>query len=91
MPIEEAVERAVTECINEGILVDFLRKNRAEAIEMSLYEYNEELHIKNERRIAFEEGEEKQRQIAEQQRQRAERAEEENKRLREEILRLKSR
>ncbi len=88
MPIEEAVERAVTECINEGILADFLRKNRAEAIEMSLYEYNEEFHIKNERRIAFEEGEEKQRkkaekevkeqrQIAEQQTQRAEKAEKE--------------
>ncbi len=76
MPIEEAVERAVTECINEGILSDFLRKNRAEAIEMSLYEYNEELHIKNERRIAFEEGEVK---GEEKQRKRAEKAEKEAK------------
>ncbi len=65
MPIEEAVERAVTECINEGILADFLRKNRAEAIEMRLYEYNEELHIKNERRISFEKGEEKQKNLYE--------------------------
>ena len=31
MPLDEAVERAITECISEGILADFLRKNRAEA------------------------------------------------------------
>ena len=27
MPLEEAVERAITECIREGILEDFLKKN----------------------------------------------------------------
>lgn len=42
MEITNAVERAVTECIYEGILDDFLRKNRAEAIKMSIYEYDEE-------------------------------------------------
>lgn len=42
MGIEKAVERAVVECINEGILSEFLRKNRAEAIKMSIYEYDEE-------------------------------------------------
>lgn len=26
MPLDEAVERAITECISEGILADFLRK-----------------------------------------------------------------
>lgn len=42
MNISNAVERAVTECIYEGILAEFLSKNRAEAIKMSLYEYDEE-------------------------------------------------
>ena len=36
MDLRSAVERAVKECIEEGILKDFLRKNRAEAIEMSI-------------------------------------------------------
>lgn len=56
MPLKEAIERAITECIKEGILSDFLKKNRAEALEMSWYEYNEELHLKSERQIAYEEG-----------------------------------
>lgn len=42
--LEEAVERAVTECIRKGILEDFLKKNRAEVTKMSIFEYNEELH-----------------------------------------------
>ena len=33
MPIEKAVEQAITECIREGILKDFLEKNRREALE----------------------------------------------------------
>lgn len=60
------------ECIREGILGDFLEKNRAEALEMSWYEYNEELHIKNERKIAFEEGVEQERKNTEVQRKIAE-------------------
>ena len=46
MPLAEAVEKTVDECIAEEILSDFLRKNRAEAIKMSIYEYDEELHFK---------------------------------------------
>ena len=42
MQIEEAVERAVTECIREGILADFLSSQRAEVIAVSIFEYNEE-------------------------------------------------
>ena len=38
MSIEDAVTRAVDECISEGILVDFLRKNRREAIRVSVLE-----------------------------------------------------
>ena len=56
MPIEDAVEQAVTECIKEDILADFLKKNRAEAMEVSIFEYNEELHLANLRREGYEEG-----------------------------------
>ena len=42
MPLDEAVERAVEECIEQGILKDFLRKNRAEVKSMSIFEYDEE-------------------------------------------------
>ena len=31
----------VDECINKGILGDFLKKNKAEAISVSIFEYNE--------------------------------------------------
>ena len=46
LPLAEAVKKAVDECIAEGILSEFLRKNRAEAIKVSIYEYDEELHLK---------------------------------------------
>lgn len=55
----EAVEKAVDYCIKNGILADFLSKNRAEAIAMSIFEYDEEKHIRNEREIAREEGEDR--------------------------------
>lgn len=41
-PIEDAVDHAVTECIQKGILVDFLSRQRAEVMAMSIFEYNEE-------------------------------------------------
>lgn len=44
VPIEDAVNIAVNECIKENILADFFRKNKAEAIQMSIFEYDEELH-----------------------------------------------
>ena len=56
MTIEEAVERTITECIEEDILKEFLKKNRAEAKAVSIYEYNEEEHIRMEREEAFENG-----------------------------------
>lgn len=56
MPLKEAVEKAADECITEGILSDFLRKNRAEAIKVSIYEYDEELHMKSEREIWYNTG-----------------------------------
>lgn len=50
MPFSEAVEEAVDYCISNGILADFLSKNRAEAIAVSIFEYDEEKHIKSERK-----------------------------------------
>ena len=58
MPFAEAVESAVDDCIRNGILSDFLLKNRAEAIEMSIFEYDEEKHLKNEREYAYKKGRE---------------------------------
>lgn len=42
MELNTAVECAVSESIQEGILKEFLQKNRAEVIAMSIFEYNEE-------------------------------------------------
>ena len=61
MSIEEAVERAITECIAEGILREFLMKNRAEAKAVSIYEYSEEEHIRMEREDAYQAGIEQER------------------------------
>ena len=58
MPLTEAVERAITECIREGILKEFLEKNRAEAKKMSIYEYDQEKHMRQEREAAWEDGHE---------------------------------
>lgn len=46
MTIEEAVDQAVTECIRENILADFLSAQRAEVVAMSIFEYNEEEEMK---------------------------------------------
>ena len=48
----------MTECIREGILADFLLKNRAEAIEVSIFEYDEEKEIELFRAAEREEGRE---------------------------------
>ncbi|MDE6893400.1 MAG: hypothetical protein K2P50_16545 [Lachnospiraceae bacterium] len=57
MPFPEAVECAVDYCTEKGILADFLSKNRAEAIAVSIFEYDEEKHMKSEREEGREEGE----------------------------------
>ena len=56
MELDAAAEKAVDECIHEGVLSDFLRKNRGEAIEMSIFEYDEERELKLIRRAEYEEG-----------------------------------
>ena len=40
--LDEAVNRAVDECIRNGVLADFLRRNHAEVVMMSIFEYNQE-------------------------------------------------
>lgn len=54
--IDNAVERAVNECIQGGILKEFLQKNRAEVMEMSLFDYDEEGVMKLIREEEFEDG-----------------------------------
>ena len=54
--LEEAVERAVEECIKEGILTEFLMRNRAEVIKVSIYEYDREFEEKKLRKAEYEAG-----------------------------------
>ena len=97
-PIEDAVEQAISESISEGILRDFLLKNRAEVKAVSIYEYNEEEHMRMEREEFFEKGyqsgietgRKEEKVFTEQERQRAERAEAEVAKLREELAQLKN-
>lgn len=60
MNIEEAVDKAVKESIREGILADFLQRNREEAMKVSMFEYDPERAIQlireDEREIGREEG-----------------------------------
>ena len=56
MPLNDAVERAVDECIREGILTEFLSRNRNEVISMSIFEYDKELEEKKLRKAEFEAG-----------------------------------
>ena len=56
MKLFEAVERAVKECIEEGILKEFLTKYRSEAIAVCIFEFDEEKFKKAEREFGREEG-----------------------------------
>ena len=58
MSLDQAVERAVDECIREGILAEFLTCNRNEVISMSIFEYDKELEEKKLRKAEFEAGRE---------------------------------
>lgn len=61
MSLDEAVERAITECISEGILSEFLTRFRAEAKRVSIYEYNEEEHMRMEREEHYAKGQREER------------------------------
>ena len=56
LPLDQAVKYAVDECIKENILADFLRKNRAEVISMSIFEYDKEEEEKKLRKAEYEAG-----------------------------------
>ena len=56
IPLEEAFTRAVDECIEEGILAEFLVKNKAEVIKVSIYEYDKEFEEKKLRKAEYEAG-----------------------------------
>lgn len=56
MNLDEAVEQTVNECIQEGILKDFLRANRNEVIAMSIFEYDKEEEEKKLRKAEYEAG-----------------------------------
>ena len=60
LPLEEAVEKAINDCINENVLRDFLLKQKTEVFKMSIYEYDEErerkLMLADERELGREEG-----------------------------------
>ena len=54
--IETAAERTIEDCIRAGILKDFLMKHRSEVKTMSIFEYDQEKHLRMERKEAWEEG-----------------------------------
>lgn len=45
-PLEKAVEMAITYCIQNDILAEFLSKRRTEVMSMSIFEYNQEEHFR---------------------------------------------
>ena len=49
-------EMPIDECVQKGILAEFLRKNRAEVLRMCLFEYDQEKHLQQERDDSKEEG-----------------------------------
>lgn len=56
MKVEEAVEKAVNDCIKQGILKEFMVKHKAQVIKMSIYEYDEEKQRQFDREEGREEG-----------------------------------
>ena len=56
MELAEAVDRAINECIEEDILRDFLMGHKAEARAMSIFEYDQERHMQQEREAGIEKG-----------------------------------
>ncbi len=56
MNLNDAVARAIDDCIKEGILVEFLRKNRSEVKMVSILEYDKEWEEKKLRKAEYEAG-----------------------------------
>ena len=51
------MDRAINECIKEDVLRDFLMEHKAEARAMSIFEYDQERHMQQEREAGIEKGE----------------------------------
>ena len=58
LKLNEALEKAVEECIREGILREFLLANKAEVVAMSIFEYDREWEEEILRKEEFEAGRE---------------------------------
>ena len=56
LSLDEAIKSAVNDCIDEGILAEFFKKNKAEVEKMSIYEFDQ----KEYERVIREEGKEEQ-------------------------------
>ena len=56
MDLQAAVIKAVDDCIRDGILAEFLTAQRAEVIAMSIFEYDQEKHIRQEKEESWEDG-----------------------------------
>lgn len=56
-PIEEAVNRAIENCIKRGVMKEFLIEHRAEVASMSIEHFNMEVFVKDSREVGYEEGE----------------------------------
>ena len=72
LSLNEAVEKAVEECIQEGILREFLLKHRAEVVAMSIFEYDREWEEELLRKEEFEAGRDTERKNTEKERMNAE-------------------
>ncbi|MDY5540844.1 MAG: hypothetical protein SPF60_05425 [Lachnospiraceae bacterium] len=56
LTLEGAVSGAMDTCVHSNILEPFLRRHRAEVHALILEEYDEELHIRNEKELSYQEG-----------------------------------
>ena len=56
LPVSEAVDRAVEECVREDVLTDFLKGHKAEVIGMLLTEYDQAEHMRLLKEEGIEEG-----------------------------------
>ena len=54
--VSKEISNAIDNCISNGILSDFLIIHRAKVQEASMWDYNEELHLKNVKKEGYEEG-----------------------------------
>lgn len=59
LPLTEAIEKAIDECIKEHVLEEFLKKQKAEVISMSVLDFDLERQLGFARKEGMEEGEER--------------------------------